>query len=150
NKETDLPADRRWPTYHSLTGPADTDGDGIPNYWEAQFGLDKNDSSDGKKVAHGGYTNLEHYLNNTHPQGGSKPIVFISGAVTRANSRTPGALKVSRTGSTKEAITVRYLVYGTAKPGMDYKPLPIATTIPAGQASAFIPVEVLPGAREHE
>ena len=55
----------RWQTYHSLPAPADSDGDGIPDYWEEQFGLSKNSAtqdSDGD-----GYTNIEEYLNNTNP-----------------------------------------------------------------------------------
>lgn len=43
---------------------ADTDGDGIPDYWEDANGLNKNDASDGKAVAADGYTNLEHYMNS--------------------------------------------------------------------------------------
>ena len=43
---------------------ADTDRDGIPNYWELQNGLDPNNSTDGNKLAEGkgGYTNLDIYL----------------------------------------------------------------------------------------
>ncbi|MDH7600030.1 MAG: thrombospondin type 3 repeat-containing protein [Sedimentisphaerales bacterium] len=42
----------------------DTDGDGMPNTWEASKGLDPNDPSDGPRDSDGdGYTNLEDYLN---------------------------------------------------------------------------------------
>ena len=45
----------------------DSDGDGIPDEWEIEYGLDPNDSSDGNKKmidVNGKYTNLEMYMNS--------------------------------------------------------------------------------------
>lgn len=45
----------------------DTDGDGIPDYWEEEYGLNPKKSADGKEKTvdkYGKYTNLEMYLNN--------------------------------------------------------------------------------------
>lgn len=53
-----------WPTLTSNIPPVDTDGDGIPDSWEEEHGLDPNNAEDGKIVAEDGYTNLEHYLNS--------------------------------------------------------------------------------------
>lgn len=53
-----------WPTLTSNIPPVDTDGDGIPDSWEEEHGLDPNNVEDGKIVAEDGYTNLEHYLNS--------------------------------------------------------------------------------------
>lgn len=53
-----------WPTLTSNIPPVDTDGDGIPDSWEEEHGLDLNNAEDGKIVAEDGYTNLEHYLNS--------------------------------------------------------------------------------------
>jgi hypothetical protein len=55
-----------WEHYPQVKRPADwdTDGDGVPNNWEARKGLDPNDSADGAADHNGdGYTNLEDYLN---------------------------------------------------------------------------------------
>jgi len=53
-----------WPDLQSAAAPRDTDGDGMPDEWERQHGLNPNDAADGPKVGNtGGYTNVEEYLN---------------------------------------------------------------------------------------
>lgn len=58
-----------WPvltaTAKEIARAADSDGDGIPDYYEDLFGLDKNNAADGKTKTldpKGLYTNLEVYL----------------------------------------------------------------------------------------
>lgn len=47
---------------------ADTDHDGMPDAWEQKYGLNLNDAFDASQDANGnGYTNLEEFLNGTHP-----------------------------------------------------------------------------------
>lgn len=41
----------------------DTDADGMPDAYEEENGLNKNDAADGAALASNGYTNLENYLN---------------------------------------------------------------------------------------
>lgn len=59
-----------WPTLATPNEdsiPADTDKDGIPDYWENKQGLNPSDSLDGRIITEDGYSNLEHYLNSEIP-----------------------------------------------------------------------------------
>ena len=56
-------ADSPWPTLASEQPQPDSDGDGMPDAWEEQHGLNPNDANDGKNTDEAGYTMLEHYLN---------------------------------------------------------------------------------------
>jgi hypothetical protein len=54
-----------WPNYVSLPARIDSDGDGIPDIWETQFGLDPNNAADGKGYdLNTMFTNVEVYLNS--------------------------------------------------------------------------------------
>lgn len=54
-----------WDVYSSSTdAPADSDHDGMPDSWEDNHGLNKNDKSDGPEITDSGYSNLEIYLNS--------------------------------------------------------------------------------------
>ena len=59
-----------WPEYLTPSEdniPADTDHDGMPDYWESENDLDPEDPEDGKIITEDGYSNLEHYLNSNIP-----------------------------------------------------------------------------------
>lgn len=148
-KETDLPADQCWPDYRSLPAPADTDGDGLPDFWEKQFGLDPNDAKDSAKISAGGYANIEHYFNNTDPAGGTKPIVFIAATVSRALPKhgQAGEWRVTRNGDLRSPLTVSYTVSGSAASSEDFEPLKGEVTIPAGAPSATIKLTPTKNAR---
>lgn len=54
-----------WPELKSSPAPPDTDGDGMPDEWESQQGLDAKSAADGPLDRDGdGYTNVEDYLNS--------------------------------------------------------------------------------------
>lgn len=55
--------------FSSENVPADTDHDGMPDDWETQYQLNPAVDSDGSTDSDGdGFTNVEEYLNGTHPR----------------------------------------------------------------------------------
>ena len=59
NYETDIPEPGRWQLYRSWPAPADSDADGIPDYWRQRFSLPPNSAV---RAAAGGYANIEAYV----------------------------------------------------------------------------------------
>jgi len=70
------------------------------------------------------------------------PTVTISAPLPNAQEAglVGGAFSVTRSGDTSAPLVVQYTVDGTATAGADYVALPGTITIPAGAASATIPV----------
>jgi len=57
-----------WPEYKSARPAADKDKDGMPDTWENKHSLNPGDATDSAQDKdQDGYTNLEEYLNGTHP-----------------------------------------------------------------------------------
>jgi len=57
-----------WPELRSEAPPADSDGDGIPDWWCVKYGFDPVMGLDPSGDLDGdGYTNIEEYLNGTDP-----------------------------------------------------------------------------------
>ncbi|MFH1615002.1 MAG: Calx-beta domain-containing protein [Planctomycetota bacterium] len=132
-----------WPAVYSIDPPYDQDGDSMPDYWENQYGLDTANHSDRNSDSDSDvYTNLEEYLNNTNPIGGTDPIVYISATDGRAyeEDQSPGEFTVHRTGDTSSALSVNYSVTGSATKDDDYIALSGSVTIPSGSSTATIPV----------
>ncbi len=60
-------------------GIADTDTDGMPDFWENQYGLNRNNPADAALDNDGdGTTNLEEYLAGTHPLVAASVLRIIS------------------------------------------------------------------------
>ncbi|MBX7212143.1 MAG: hypothetical protein K1X78_27800 [Verrucomicrobiaceae bacterium] len=149
SKETDLPEEQRWPDYRSLPAPADRDGDGIPDYWETQFGLNPQDPGDSAKLGADGYANIEHYANNTDPAGRGIPVASVCADVSRATFSQLGEWRVTRTGPMSAPLTVRYQLGGDATMGEDYAQLYGTVTIPEGKNTAYITIDPRKSARDN-
>jgi subtilisin family serine protease len=94
----------------------------------------------GKTVSGG---RLDLYRALTHaPPASNLPVVTAAAAVSAAseNGPTPGAFRISRTGGTKNPLTVSYMLTGTAQNGVDYQTLPGVVTISSGRSSATVTV----------
>jgi hypothetical protein len=141
-KETDLPEAERWPDYHSLPLPQDTDGDGTPDFWERQFGLDPADPQDSARLSRS-YANVEHYFNSTNPTGNAT-VVYVAAAVSRTAAGRAGQWRIMRNGDTSLPLTVHYRLRGDAQNGKDFRPLPGSVTIEAGKRWATVSLETLP------
>ncbi|HWN94395.1 MAG TPA: lamin tail domain-containing protein, partial [Methylomirabilota bacterium] len=60
-------------------GAADTDGDGIPNSWEMQYGLDPGNAADANQDSDGdGMTNLQEYLAGTSPIDSNSQLKILT------------------------------------------------------------------------
>jgi len=143
NTELDIPAEGRRLLRHALAPPEDSDGDGMPDYWETQFGLDPKDPSDAMKDADAdGYANIEEYANNTHPRGGHQALVFVSASQPRAwmGGATAGAFRFWRSGAIEEDLEVSYAVSGAARPDVHYRGLAGKVRLPAGVRYVEVPV----------
>lgn len=58
-----------WPPLNTTDAPPDGDGDGMPDRWEADYGLNTKRNDGWRDSDQDGYTNVEEYLNSTNPSG---------------------------------------------------------------------------------
>jgi hypothetical protein len=77
-----------WPVLNSAPAPTDTDGDGMPDDWELQHGLDPNNANDRNNVDASGYTMLEVYLDSIGTLS-IVPLNILSFSATLKNDIVP-------------------------------------------------------------
>ncbi|MEX2091150.1 MAG: hypothetical protein WD971_00660, partial [Pirellulales bacterium] len=77
-RESDLPGvtNGGFGTLGGVAAPLDTDGDGMPDFWEMKHGLPVNASSNNGDFDGDGYTNLEEYLNDLAAFKATGPLEF--------------------------------------------------------------------------
>ena len=126
----------------------DTDGDGIPDFWERRYNLNPLDPSDGALDADGdGFTNLQEFLVGSNPRDAADPTVIVS---TRASGGDFFFTFKSVAGRTYHLESKDHLADTTWLPfGADITATGSTTEVPdpgviAGQASRFYRVRVLP------
>ncbi len=73
----------------SNPGGTDSDGDGIPNSWEQQYGLNPNSSDSGQDYDGDGRTNLQEYEEGTDPTDSSNSSTVDNPAFTENQTQTP-------------------------------------------------------------
>ena len=61
----------------------DTDGDGMPDYWELEHGLDPNAPNNNADFDNDGYTDLEEYLNEIAVWPAPGPVIFTGATNNR-------------------------------------------------------------------
>lgn len=76
-----------WNVYNTYNVPADTDHDGMPDFWETMKGLDMNNPDDRNDTIPGGYTRLEEYLNSI-PVNNPVPINITHFSAERNSNNT--------------------------------------------------------------
>ncbi len=114
-----------WGSYYaevdSTYAPQDSDRDGLPDWWEDEQSLNKNDPADGKRRGSDKYTNLERYLNsegNFSPRPNAEgkqdqhirwPQVLpdnLSAPATRLSASSTSGLPITFTSGDPSIVTV--------------------------------------------
>lgn len=120
-----------WPVLPTGEAPLDTDGDGMPDKWETEKGLNPASSADGNlKTVDGVYTNIEVYINSlvnhiTSDQNGSLDVyVNPQNFVEKYNAAEDGSkfIMASGTYTTSIALAVKNHKY-TFVPDENAKPV---------------------------
>ena len=82
-----------WPELFG-SAKADYDGDGIPDIWEDENGLNKYDAADAVYLNSSGYLNIEEYANSLAVIEGNEPRIWEeNGKITGVNS--PGGVLIA-------------------------------------------------------
>ncbi|SFD66552.1 pectinesterase family protein [Flavobacterium phragmitis] len=133
-----------WPVLPTGTAPVDTDGDGMPDTWETEKGLNPASAADGNlKTVDGIYTNIEVYINSlvnhiTAVQNGSLDVyVNPQNFVEKYNAAEDGSkfIMASGTYTTSAALAVKNHKY-TFVPDENAKPV-FAGSFSSDQAEIF-------------
>ncbi len=117
NEVIDDPSDAGgWPTLAAGTAPTDTDGDGMPDSWEDDNGLDKNTDDANDNDLDSDYDNIEVYINSLIPNPFDSSASTTTFSLT-TNTSGSGSISLDPSGGTYDSSTVVTL---TATPVFGY------------------------------
>jgi hypothetical protein len=106
--------------------PADTDGDGMTDDWETQFGLNPNSATGDDGAAgdpdHDGISNLAEFQNHTHPKGVASLTRYFAEGANSAFFQT--TIDLANPGTQDAAVAIRFLK-------SDSTVVPYTVTVPA-------------------
>ncbi len=77
------------------------------------------------------------------PTNARNDVTLTASDPSAAEPSDNGTFTLTRAGSTTNALVVNYTIAGTATNGSDYQTLTTSATIPAGQSSVNIPINVI-------
>ena len=136
----------------SRTHPAlaDTDGDGMPDGWEVQYGLDPR-TNDGHLDKDGdGVVNALEFIEGRNPSvADPMPLVSVRASVaTLREGGSSGKFILRRSGSNARPLEVGLSLHGPAVNGLDYAELPERVTFAAGKSEIELIVTALKDGRD--
>lgn len=127
----------------------DGDGDGMPDWWEDEHGLDKQSAADALADANGnGRNNLAEYLAGTDPtRDSTEPLLVTREVIAYSESRSLVLLETADSDSTPAQLT--YTLHAAPTGGTlrlrNAAPLPAETSIALSAGATFTQADVAAG-----
>lgn len=127
----------------------DGDGDGMPDWWEDEHGLDKQSAGDALTDANGnGRNNLAEYLAGTDPtRDSTEPLLLTREVISYSESESLVLLETADSDSTPAQLT--YTLHAAPTGGTlrlrNAAPLPAATSVTLAPGATFTQADVAAG-----